>query len=95
MSCVKHITSHEKDTTVAWGYHKDVIIDIIIKAIIIHNSFIIYNYFEWWKHLSVDILYWSIYIHSSIIPLCITMNSLIHGSVVLSTMVEKIQGSYR
>lgn len=37
---VKHIKSHEKDTTVAWGYHKDVIIDIIIKTIIIHNIFL-------------------------------------------------------
>lgn len=49
----KRIASHEKYTTVAWGNHKDVIIDIIIKTIIIQSCFTIYNYSEWWKHLSV------------------------------------------
>lgn len=44
---------HEKDTTVAWGYHKGVIIDIIIKTIIVHHRFIIYNSSVWWKYLFV------------------------------------------
>lgn len=76
---VKHIKSHEKDTTVAWGYHKDVIIDIIIKTIIIHNIFfIIYNSFDGWKLLSVFSVIEFIFTgpcegHCKQIPLWLTM----------------------
>ena len=42
---------HEKDTTVAWGYHKGVIIDTIIKTIIVYHRFIIYNSSVWWMYL--------------------------------------------
>lgn len=63
---VKRIKSHEKDTTVAWGYHKDVIIDIIIKTIIIHNIFFYNLQFFWRMKVTLCVLcYWG-YIHWSL-----------------------------
>lgn len=51
---------HTRKTTECTGRPKNLIIRII-KTIIIHNSSIIYNYFEWWKYLTSYIY---IYIYS-------------------------------